>query len=67
MREWTSVGTYLTFRAELMPGRDTQERTFAVARVLSNKRVELAGLAGEQTEAEFETKALSKRFSNLQR
>ena len=46
----------LTFRAELMPGRETDERTFAVARVLSNNRVELKGLAGEHTEAEFETR-----------
>jgi len=38
--EWTSVGTHLTFRAELMPGRDTEEeRTFAVARVLINRRM----------------------------
>jgi hypothetical protein len=39
-----------------MPGRETAERTFIVARVLSNKRVELTGLAGEHTEAEFETR-----------
>jgi hypothetical protein len=54
--EWTQVGTYLTFRAELMPGRNTAERTFMVVRVLASKRVELTGLAGEHTEAEFETR-----------
>jgi hypothetical protein len=44
----------LTFRAELMPGRDRAERTFTVARVLASGRVELAGLRGEHTPTEFE-------------
>ena len=48
------VGVRLTFRAELMPGRGPGERTFTVARVLRGGRVELAGLAGEHAEAEFE-------------
>jgi len=39
-----------------MPGRNRAERTFLVARVLANKRVELTGLAGEHAEAEFETR-----------
>ena len=56
LRMWASVGTRLTFRAELMPGREPEERTFAVERVLSNNRVELTGLTGEHTEAEFETR-----------
>jgi hypothetical protein len=44
----------LTFRAEVMPGRDGNERTFTVLRVLSNGRVELIGLVGQHTAAEFE-------------
>jgi hypothetical protein len=53
---WASVGTHLTFRAELMPGREPQERTFAVTSMLANGRVELEGLAGEHAESEFETR-----------
>jgi hypothetical protein len=49
-----AVGTRLTFRAEVMPGRETDERTFAIERVLSSGRVELANLQGEHTLTEFE-------------
>jgi hypothetical protein len=45
----------LTFRAEVMPGRESDRRTFTVARVLSNGRVELSGLLGQHAEAEFES------------
>jgi hypothetical protein len=44
----------LTFRAELMPGRDSSERTYTVWRVLTSGRVELIGMAGQHAEAEFE-------------
>jgi hypothetical protein len=47
---------HLTFRAELMPGREPDERTFAVTSMLANGRVELAGLTGEHAESEFETR-----------
>lgn len=49
-----TVGTRLTFRAELMPGREPAERTFEVARVLTNGRIELANLRGEHALTEFE-------------
>lgn len=49
-----SASMQLTFRAELMPGKDAVERTFTVERVLSNGRVELTGLAGQHTLTEFE-------------
>jgi hypothetical protein len=49
-----AAGMHLTFRAELMPGRDTNERTFTVARVLASGRIELAGLRGQHTLTEFE-------------
>jgi hypothetical protein len=51
---WTRVGMSLTFRAEVMPGRERAERTFLVARVLVSGRVELVGMAGQHTETEFE-------------
>jgi hypothetical protein len=51
---WAETGMSLTFRAELMPGREPHERTFIVASVLANGRVELVGLAGQHAEREFE-------------
>ena len=51
---WARPGMSVTFRAELMPGRDRAERTFQVAEVLPSGRVVLEGFAGEHTETEFE-------------
>ncbi len=48
------VGMSVTFRAELMPGRDAIERTFVVKRVLGNHRVELDQLDGQHSVSEFE-------------
>lgn len=44
----------MTFRAEVMPGRETAERTFEIARVLSSGRIELMNLLGEHALTEFE-------------
>jgi hypothetical protein len=44
----------LTFRAELMPGRSAMERTFTVAQVLANGRIELIDMGGQHSEMEFE-------------
>ena len=49
-----TVGMRLTFRAEVMPGRETNERTFEVAGVMANGRVELANLLGQHAITEFE-------------
>ncbi|HEV2915671.1 MAG TPA: hypothetical protein VGX92_20490 [Pyrinomonadaceae bacterium] len=51
---WARVGMLLTFRAELMPGRDPEQRTYKVLHVLASGRVELSGMVGQHTEAEFE-------------
>ena len=51
---WARPGMPVTFRAELMPGRDRAERTFRVSAVLPSMRVALAGFAGEHTASEFE-------------
>lgn len=51
---WARPGMSVTFRAELMPGRDSSERIFRVARVLPSGRVTLEGFAGEHMETEFE-------------
>ncbi|HEX8422653.1 MAG TPA: hypothetical protein VF634_04540 [Pyrinomonadaceae bacterium] len=51
---WARPGMSVTFRGELMPGRQRAERTFRVAELLSSGRVRLDGVAGEHTEHEFE-------------
>ena len=49
-----AVGMRMTFRAEVMPGRETDERTFEIERVLSSGRIELTNLLGEHALTEFE-------------
>jgi hypothetical protein len=44
----------VTFRAELMPGRESEERTFRVKELLPSGRVSLHGVDGEHAEKEFE-------------
>lgn len=51
---WARPGMSVTFRAELMPGRDRDERTFRVKELLSSGRVLLDGVAGEHAEKEFD-------------
>ena len=50
-----AAGMLLTFRAEVMPGRETDQRTFEVTRVLTSGRIELANLQGEHALTEFES------------
>jgi hypothetical protein len=50
---WARPGMMVTFRAELMPGRDRQERTFRVKDLLPSGRVVLDGAMGEHAEKEF--------------
>jgi hypothetical protein len=49
-----AIGMRLIFRAEVMPGRETHERTFEVERVLASGRIELTNLLGEHALTEFE-------------
>ena len=51
---WARPGMPVTFRAELMPGRDRHDRTFTVKELLSSGRVSLRGVDGEHAEKEFE-------------
>jgi hypothetical protein len=51
---WARPGMIVTFRAELMPGRDREERTFRVKELLPSGRVSLQHVDGEHTESEFE-------------
>lgn len=51
---WARPGMMVTFRAELMPGRERHERTFRVKELFSSGRVSLHGADGEHAEKEFE-------------
>ena len=51
---WARPGMSVTFRAELMPGRDRHGRTFRVKELLPSGRVSLHGVDGEHAEKEFD-------------
>lgn len=51
---WARPGMVVTFRAELRPGREREDRTFRVKELLPSGRVLLHGVAGEHAEGEFE-------------
>jgi len=51
---WARPGMNVTFRAELMPGRDADERTYKVTDLLPSGRVLLDRVAGEHMQKEFE-------------
>jgi len=51
---WARPGMQVTFRAELMPGRESDDRTFRVKELLPSGRVLLHGVDGEHAEKEFE-------------
>ena len=53
---WARPGMSVTFRAELMPGRASSERTFRITRVLPSRRVLIEGIEGEHAAAEFESR-----------
>ena len=51
---WARPGMPVTFRAEVMPGRDRNQRTFLVRELLPSGRGSLHGVEGEHAEKEFE-------------
>jgi len=51
---WARPGMAVTFRAELKPGRDREERTVRVKELLPSGRVLLDEISGEHAENEFE-------------
>lgn len=51
---WARPGMSVTFRGELMPGRQRDARTFTVKELLPSGRVVLDGFAGQHAENEFE-------------
>lgn len=51
---WARPEMKVTFRAEIMPGRSREERTFRIKTVFSNGRVELYDFPEEHREGAFE-------------
>ena len=51
---WARPGMTVTFRAELMPGRDGEARTARVKTLLPSGRVLLHEVEGEHAEKEFD-------------
>jgi len=51
---WARPEMNVTFRAEIMPGRTRDERTFKISKVFPNGRVTLYGFVGEHREGAFE-------------
>lgn len=54
VRIWARPEMRVTFRAEVMPGRSREERTFVVKQVRPNGRVELHDFPDEHREGAFE-------------
>lgn len=51
---WARPQMLVTFRAELMPGKSREDRTFQIESVLKNGRVVLKDFVGEHKESAFE-------------
>lgn len=51
---WARPEMSVTFRAEIMPGKSRQERTFRIKEVLPNGRVILYDFTGEHRQSSFE-------------
>ena len=58
---WARPGMTVTFRAELMPGRDREARTARVKELLPSGRVLLHEIAGEHGQSEFDPILRSKK------
>lgn len=50
---WARPQMFVTFRAEVMPGKTLEERTFQIEKVLPNGRVILKEFIGEHKESAF--------------
>ena len=51
---WARPEMQVTFRAEIMPGRSRDERTFRIKSVLANGRVKLYDFPDEHRQGSFE-------------
>jgi hypothetical protein len=51
---WARPEMLVTFKAEIMPGRSREERTFRIKQVLPNGRIILYDFIGEHRQGAFE-------------
>lgn len=51
---WARPEMHVTFRAEIMPGLEREDRTYRIATVLGNGRVTLHDFPGEFRQSAFE-------------
>ena len=51
---WARPEMKVTFKAEIMPGRDREQRTFRIKAVLPNGRIILHDFIGEHRQGAFE-------------
>lgn len=51
---WARPEMQVTFKAEIMPGRSREQRTFRIKEVLSNGRIILYDFIGEHRQGAFE-------------
>lgn len=51
---WARPQMSVVFRAEIMPGKNREQRTFRIKEVLANGRVTLHSFPGEHRENSFE-------------
>ena len=51
---WARPEMNVTFRAEIMPGKSRDERTFRISKVMPNGRVVLHDFLGEHRQGAFE-------------
>ena len=51
---WARPEMLVTFKAEIMPGRSREQRTFRIKQVLSNGRIILYDFLGEHRQGAFE-------------
>jgi len=54
VRTWARPEMQVTFKAEIMPGRTREQRTYRIKAVRANGRVELHEFDGEHREGAFE-------------
>ncbi|MEO8574898.1 MAG: hypothetical protein ABI481_13115 [Pyrinomonadaceae bacterium] len=54
VKVWARPEMQVTFRAEIMPGRSREERTYRIKSVRPNGRVTLYDFPDEHREGEFE-------------
>lgn len=64
---WARPEMQVTFRAEIMPGKSREARTFRISSVLQNGRVTLHNFPDEHLEGEFEPMNFKRNITRPQK